>query len=103
MYAVIESGSKQFTVKEGDKLKLEKLEGDVGSNVQFDKILLVSNGDAVQIGKPYVSGAKVTASIVSQGRHPKITIVKFRRRKHHKKQMGHRQYFTEVQIEKIAG
>ena len=102
MYAVIETGSKQFTVREGDKLRIEKLEADVGAKINFDKILLVSNGEAVQIGKPYVSGAKVQASVLEQGRHKKITIVKFRRRKHHKKQMGHRQYFTEVQIEKIV-
>lgn len=102
MYAVIETGSKQFTVKEGDKLKIEKLDLEVGASVNFDKILMVSTGDAVQLGKPYVKGATVTASVVEQGRHKKITVVKFRRRKHHKKQMGHRQYFTEVKIEKIV-
>jgi large subunit ribosomal protein L21 len=102
MYAVIVTGSKQFTVKEGDKLKIEKLDVEVGSSVNFDQIMMVSNGDSVQIGKPFVSGAKVTATVLEQGRHKKITIVKFRRRKHHKKQMGHRQYFTEVKIEKIV-
>lgn len=102
MYAVITSGSKQFTVREGDTLKLEKLDLDVGASVDFDQVLMVSNGDNIQIGKPFVSGCKVTASVVGQGRHKKILIVKFRRRKHHRKQMGHRQYFTEVKIDKIV-
>jgi large subunit ribosomal protein L21 len=102
MYAVITSGSKQFTVREGDKLKLEKLTAEVGATVNFDNILMVSNGDSINIGKPFVSGAKVQATVVEHGRHKKLTIVKFRRRKHHKKQMGHRQYYTEVKIEKIS-
>ncbi len=102
MYAVITSGSKQFTVKEGQTLKLEKIDAEVGSNITFDDILMISNGDNIQIGKPYVTGAKVTATIVEHGRHKKLLIVKFRRRKHHKKQMGHRQYYTEVKIEQIV-
>ncbi len=102
MYAVITSGSKQFTVRVGDKLKLEKLVADVGSAIDFDKVLLVSNGDDIKIGKPFVEGAAVKASVVEHGRHKKLTIVKFRRRKHHKKQMGHRQYYTEVKIEQIV-
>jgi large subunit ribosomal protein L21 len=102
MYAVITSGSKQFTVKEGETLKLGKIEAEVGSSITFDNILMISNGDDVKIGAPYVAGAKVTASIVEHGRHKKILIVKFRRRKHHKKQMGHRQDYTEVKIEQIV-
>jgi large subunit ribosomal protein L21 len=101
MYAVILSGARQYRVIEGQKLKLEMLDAEVGSTIDFDKILMVMNGDNIQLGKPYVDGCKVTASVIGQGRHKKIHIIKFRRRKHHQKQMGHRQYFTEVKIEKI--
>jgi large subunit ribosomal protein L21 len=101
MYAVITSGSKQFTVKEGERLKLGKLTAEVGSTIDFENVLMVANGDDVKIGKPFVQGAIVKASIVEHGRHKKLLIVKFRRRKHHKKQMGHRQDYTEVKIEQI--
>lgn len=102
MYAVITSGGKQFRVQEGQTLKLEKLTADVGSTIDFNEILMVANGDDIKIGAPFVKGSKVTAEIVSHGRHKKIHIVKFRRRKHHMKQMGHRQHFTEVKITQIA-
>jgi len=101
MYAVINSGGKQYRVEEGQVLKLEKLVAEVGSTVNFDDILMVANGDDIKLGAPMVKGAKVAASVVSQGRHKKIHIMKFKRRKHHQKQMGHRQYFTEVTIDKI--
>ncbi len=101
MHAVILSGARQYRVAEGQTLKLELLEAEVGSTIDFDKILMVTKGETIQIGKPYVNGCKVVASVVGQGRHKKIHIMKFRRRKHHQKQMGHRQYFTEVKIEKI--
>lgn len=98
MYAVIVSGGKQHRVKEGETLKLEKLEVETGGSVEFDRVLLVANGDDVKVGAPVVEGAKVTAEVVSHGRHDKINIIKFRRRKHHMKRQGHRQHFTEVQI-----
>jgi len=98
MYAVIVSGGKQHRVKEGETLKLEKIEVETGASVEFDQVLLVSNGDDVKVGAPVVAGAKVTAEVVSHGRHKKIKIIKFRRRKHHMKQQGHRQWFTEVKI-----
>lgn len=101
-YAVVVSGGKQHRVVEGETLKLEKLPLEVGSTVEFDQILMVANGDDIKIGLPLVKGAKVSASVISQGRHKKVRIVKFRRRKHHQKSMGHRQYFTEVKIEKIV-
>ena len=101
MYAVIVSGGRQYRVTEGQTLKLEKLAAEVGSTVDFDQVLLVANGDDVKLGVPSVKGAKVAASVVSQGRHKKVKIMKFRRRKHHQKETGHRQYFTEVKIEKI--
>ena len=103
MYAVIVSGGKQHRVKEGETLKLEKLEVETGGSVEFDRVLLVANGDDVKVGAPVVEGAKVTAEVVSHGRHDKINIIKFRRRKHHMKQMGHRQWFTEIKITSIAG
>lgn len=101
MYAVITSGGKQYRVIEGQTLKLEKLIAEVGSDVDFDKVLMIAKGDDIKVGKPYVGGSKVVASVVSHGRHDKIHIMKFRRRKHHQKQMGHRQYFTEVKITAI--
>ncbi len=103
MYAVIQSGGKQHRVKEGQTLKLEKLNVETGSNVDFDKVLLVGSGEDIKVGAPYVDGAKVTAEVVSHGRHKKIKIIKFKRRKHHMKQMGHRQWFTEVKITGING
>ena len=103
MYAVIVSGGKQHRVKEGETLKLEKLEVETGGSVEFDRVLLVANGDDVKVGAPVVEGAKVTAEVVSHGRHDKVNIIKFRRRKHHMKRQGHRQWFTEVKITGISG
>lgn len=101
MYAVILSGGKQYRVQEGDTLKLEMLPADVGSMINFDQILLVGEGESIQVGRPYLDGCKVSATVVSQGRHKKIHIVKFHRRKHHMKWQGHRQNFTEVKITQI--
>jgi len=103
IYAVIVSGGKQHRVKEGETLKLEKLEVETGSNIEFDRVLLIANGDDVNVGAPVVEGAKVTAEVVSHGRHDKIQIIKFRRRKHSMKRQGHRQWFTEVKITGIQG
>lgn len=103
MYAVIVSGGKQHRVQEGETLKLEKLEVETGGSVNFDRVLLVADGDKVQVGAPVVDGAKVTAEVVSHGRHDKIQIIKFRRRKHSMKRQGHRQWFTEVKITGITG
>ncbi len=102
MYAVIQTGGKQYRVQEGATLKIEKLELGTGDSVEFDKVLMVQSDDAVKIGQPYVVGGKVSAEVVSQGRHKKVKIIKFKRRKHHMKQMGHRQYFTEVKITGIS-
>lgn len=103
MYAVIESGGKQHRVVEGETLKLEKIEVAPGETVEFDKVLMVGEGEGVNIGKPYVKGGKVTAEVVAQGRHKKVKIMKFRRRKHSMKQAGHRQWYTEVKITGIKG
>ncbi|WP_027857413.1 50S ribosomal protein L21 [Marinobacterium jannaschii] len=102
MYAVIVSGGKQYRVKEGQTLKLEKLAVEAGSNVEFDRVLLVGNGDDVKVGLPTVDGAKVTAEVVTHGRGKKVNILKFKRRKHHMKRQGHRQWFTEVKITGIS-
>jgi large subunit ribosomal protein L21 len=102
MYAVIESGGKQHRVIEGETLKLEKIEVATGDSVTFDKVLMVKAGEELKIGAPYVDGGKVTAEVISQGRHAKVKIVKFRRRKHSMKQAGHRQWFTEVKITGIS-
>ena len=98
MYAVFQSGGKQHRVSEGQVVRLEKLELATGATVEFDSVLMVVNGEDVKIGAPVVAGAKVMAEVVAQGRSEKVKIVKFRRRKHSRKQQGHRQWFTEVKI-----
>ena len=101
MYAVIVSGGKQHRVVEGEILKLEKIEAATGENLKFDKVLMVGEGESVQIGTPYVKGSQVTAEVLKQGRGDKIRIIKFNRRKHFQKTQGHRQWFTEVKITDI--
>lgn len=103
MYAVIATGGKQYRVKEGQTLKVEKLTADVGASLDIDKVLMVANGDDVKIGKPYLDSGKVTVTVLSHGRGDKIRIIKFRRRKHSRKTQGHRQSYTELQITGIAG
>ena len=98
MYAVFQSGGKQHRVSEGQTLRLEKLDVETGATVEFDKVLLVANGEEIAVGAPLVEGGKVTAEVVQHGRGAKVKIVKFRRRKHSRKQAGHRQWFTEVKI-----
>lgn len=103
MYAVIVTGGRQYRVMQGETLRVEKLEGDVGAAIKFDQVLLVGSGEDISLGTPHVGGASVAAKIVSHGRGDKIRIIKFRRRKHHQKQMGHRQYYTEIEITGISG
>lgn len=102
MYAVIQTGGKQYRVEEGTTLKIEKLELETGDSVEFDKVLMVQSDSGAKIGQPYVESGKVMAEVVAQGRHKKVKIIKFKRRKQHMKKMGHRQYFTEVQITGIS-
>ena len=102
MYAVIVSGGKQHRVVEGEVLKLDKIEEAAGATINFDQVLMVGAGADVKIGAPYVANGKVTAEIISHGRADKVTIIKFRRRKHYRKQQGHRQWFTEVKITGIS-
>ncbi|MCF6776124.1 50S ribosomal protein L21 [Thiotrichales bacterium 19X7-9] len=101
MYAVIKTGGKQYKVAEGNTLKVEKIEKGIGETVEFDQVLMCSTGDEVKVGAPFVEGAKVVAEVVEQARAKKIKIIKFRRRKHHMKQQGHRQYFTALKIKSI--
>lgn len=103
MYAVIETGGKQYRVAEGQSIKVEKLTADEGSSIKLDKVLLVANGDDIKVGAPYVKGSKVTATVKSHGRGKKIHIIKFRRRKHYHKVQGHRQHYTELEITGISG
>ena len=103
MYAVIKTGGKQYRVREGDTLRVEKLAAEAGAKVQFDQILMVGEGANVTVGTPYISGSQVSATVISQGRGDKIKVVKFKRRKNYLRQNGHRQAFTEVEITKIGG
>ncbi len=102
MYAVIKTGGKQYRVSHGDRLKVESLSADAGESVTIDHVLMVGEGESVTVGTPLVEGASVNAEIVSHGRGDKIKIIKFRRRKHHRKQMGHRQNYTEIEITGIT-
>lgn len=101
MYAIIETGGKQYRVAEGQTLKIEKLDAETGHIVDFDRVLMVGEGESMRVGSPLVLGATVTAEVVTHGRADKIRIIKFRRRKHHMKRQGHRQYFTQVKITKV--
>ena len=102
MYAVIKTGGKQYRVMQGETLRVEKLEADVGAAVTFDQVLLVGEVEGITMGAPLVAGASVAAKVVKHGRADKVRIIKFRRRKHHMKQMGHRQHYTEVEITSIS-
>ncbi len=102
MYAVIKTGGKQYRVQAGAKLKIELIPAEVGSQFDLDQVLMVADGEAITFGRPLVDGAKVTATVLSHGRHDKVKIFKMRRRKHYQKHQGHRQGFTEVQINTIT-
>jgi len=103
MFAVIQTGGKQYRVSEGTVLRVEKLPADAGATVEFGEILMVGDGASVKLGKPYLSGAKVTATVQAHGRSAKVRIVKFRRRKHYLRQGTHRQSYTEVKVTGITG
>ena len=102
MYAVFATGGKQYRAVTGDVLKIEKLDAEKGATVELDQVLMVGEGEDVKVGTPYLKGGKVTATIVEHGRGEKIRILKFKRRKHHMKRMGHRQDFTRIEITGIA-
>ncbi len=102
MYAVIVTGGKQYRVREGDRLRIEKLSAPAGERVEFDRVLMVSDGEEVKVGRPYLDGGRVSATVSAHGRGEKIDVLKFRRRKNYLRRMGHRQDFTEVTITGIA-
>ncbi len=102
MYAIIKTGGKQYTVAVGDKVKVETLPGEVGSQIKLDQVLAVKDDSGLKVGNPTIAGASVTATIVSEGRHDKVRIFKFRRRKHSMKSAGHRQNYTELKIDAIS-
>jgi large subunit ribosomal protein L21 len=103
MYAVIKTGGKQYKVVAGEKLKIEQIPADVGTEITLDQVLAVGIGASIQFGQPLVEGATVSATVLSQGRHDKVKIFKMRRRKHYQKRQGHRQDYTEVLIGTING
>ena len=101
MYAIIRTGGKQYRVEKGDVLRLERLEGKVGSKVTLDEVLLVGGGDDVTVGSPKVAGASVEGTVVEQDRGPKIRVFKYKKRKHYRRTRGHRQTFTAVKIDSV--
>ena len=103
MYAVFVTGGKQYRVREGDTLKVERLPAEAGASVDFDRVLMVGEGESVKVGSPYVEGGKVSATVRSHGRHRKIKVVKFKRRKGYMRTQGHRQDYTELEVTAIAG
>jgi len=102
MYAVVRTGGKQYKVAPEQTVRVEKLPGEVGEQVTLDEVLM-TGGDAVKVGRPLLDGARVVGTIVDQGRGPKITVFKFRRRKNYRRKQGHRQSFTEIRVDKIEG
>jgi large subunit ribosomal protein L21 len=102
MYAVIKTGGKQYKVAAGEKIKIEQIAADVGQEIVIDQVLAVGNGADLQVGSPLVAGASVKATVVAQGKHDKVRIFKLRRRKHYKKSQGHRQTYTELQIDAVS-
>lgn len=103
MYAVFKTGGKQYKAAPGDVVQVEKLDAESGSSVELDEVLMVADGDDIRVGTPTIDGGKVIAEVVSHGRGEKVRILKFRRRKHHMKRMGHRQHYTEIKITGIEG
>ncbi len=103
MYAVFKTGGKQYKASTGDVVRVEKLPAEMGSSVEIDEVLMVADGDDIRVGAPTLDGGKIMAEVVAHGRGDKVRIIKFRRRKHSMKQMGHRQYYTELKITGIEG
>ncbi len=103
MYAVIETGGKQYRVQEGDTIYVEKLNGQVGDSVDFDRVLVLSRDGELLAGKPYLEGAKVEGNVLEQGKAKKIIVFKYKAKKNYRKKTGHRQPYTKVKIEKIVG
>ncbi|MCG8591366.1 MAG: 50S ribosomal protein L21 [Proteobacteria bacterium] len=103
MYAVVRTGGKQVRVSPGESVRVEKLAGEVGDSIELADVLLLSNDGDLKVGEPTLAGAKVTGTITAQGRGPKITVFKLKRRKHYRRKRGHRQAYTEIRVESIEG
>ena len=103
MYAVVSAGGKQFKVQKGETLRIEKIPGEVGSKVTFDKVLMVADGENIRVGQPVIAKAAVQASIVEQDKAKKILIFKYKRRKRYRRKQGHRQPYTAIRIDGIEG
>ena len=103
MFAVIATGGKQYRVQEGSVLRIQKLTAEKGASVEFDQVLLIGKGADVKLGAPFLSGGKVTATVQAHGKGDKVSIIKFRRRKHYKREKTHRQEFTEIKVTGIVG
>jgi large subunit ribosomal protein L21 len=102
MYAVIQTGGKQYRVSEGDTVRVEKLAAEQGASIDIDQVLMVADGDDIKVGTPFLAGGRVSATVESHGRAKKVKIIKFRRRKHYMKRQGHRQWFTALKITSIS-
>ena len=103
MYAILESGGKQIQVSPGDRVRLEKLDSEVGAKVELDKVLMLNRDGKLELGRPYLEGVRVTATVLEQGRSAKVLVFKKKRRKQYRRTRGHRQSFTSIQIESIEG
>ena len=103
MYAVFKTGGKQYRAAPGDVVRVEKLDAENGASVELDEVLMVADGGDIRVGSPTIDGGRITAEVVGHGRGDKVRIIKFRRRKHHMKRMGHRQHYTELKITGIEG
>lgn len=101
MYAVIETGGKQYKVEEGQELRVELLAQNADEDVTFDRVLMVKNGDDLTVGKPFVEGAKVTAKVLANGKGPKMVVYKYKAKKNYRRKQGHRQPYTKISIQKI--
>ena len=103
MYAIIQTGGKQYKVTEGSVLKVEKLNAQPGDRLTLDQVLMISDGDNVKVGNPVVPNAQVTAVVLEQGKGKKIVVFKYKRRKNYRRKQGHRQPYTKIKVEKIEG
>jgi large subunit ribosomal protein L21 len=103
VYAVFRTGGKQYRASQGDRLRVERLEAQVGDSIEFDQVLLVGQGSDIKVGSPLVAGGKVACKVTAQARAKKIDVIKFKRRKGYKRQRGHRQHYTEVEVTSIQG
>lgn len=101
MYAVVEAGGKQYRVKEGDRIRVEKCDAEIGNSINIDKVLMLGKDDGALVGSPFISGASVTAKVLGHGKEDKVIVFKYRRKKNYRRFRGHRQQYTELSVESI--